>query len=71
MWGARYLAAPHAAVDHLAQLQGARGEVGPPPAQADLEKAPHEAPRALGHVHHVRGQGQALQLQLADVRLRR
>ncbi len=65
----RGLAAPHAVADHLAQPQRAVREPRPAAPQADLEQAAHQPPRALRHVHHVRRQGQALQLQVGDVGL--
>ena len=65
-----YLASPHASGDHLAKGERLVGQASPASAQADLEQAAHEAAGALGDIHHVARQGQALQLQLAHVRLR-
>lgn len=53
----------------LAQVEGLVGQPGPAALQADLKQAAHQAARRLRHIHHVTAERQALQLEVADVRL--
>mmetsp|Transcript_28044 Transcript_28044/g.66664 ORF Transcript_28044/g.66664 Transcript_28044/m.66664 type:complete len:432 (-) Transcript_28044:2560-3855(-) len=62
-------AAPHALVDHLAEVEALEGEGRPAAAQHDLEQRAEQAAGALRDVDHVREQREPVELQLRDVRL--
>jgi hypothetical protein len=63
------LAAPHAPVDHLAQVERLVGQLRPAALEDDLKDGAQEPAGGLGHEDHVGGEAQALQLELADVGL--
>lgn len=59
----------HSLVDHFGEGVGTTGELGPATMETDLEDGSDEPPCRLGHVDHVRHEGETLQLELRDVGL--
>ena len=67
----RRLREPHAPIDHLAEVEHAIREGGPSALEHDLVQAAHQARSRLRHVHHIGEEGEALELELRDVRLQK